>query len=46
MNEGELLRESEIRADKIYAVNQGIVVKRFGRIKEDIFRIEDFLERF
>lgn len=38
MEEGELLRESEIRADKIYSVSQSIVVKRFGRIKEDVFR--------
>ncbi|MFH1773674.1 MAG: type II toxin-antitoxin system PemK/MazF family toxin [Methanobacteriota archaeon] len=38
MEEGELLQESEIRADKIYSISQGIIVKRFGRIKEDVFR--------
>jgi mRNA interferase MazF len=38
MEEGELLRESEIRADKIYSLSQEIVVKRFGRIKGEVFR--------
>jgi mRNA interferase MazF len=37
MVEGKLLRESEIRADKIYSISQGIVIKRFGRIKKDVF---------
>ncbi len=37
MEEGELLRDSEIRADKIYSLSQEIVVKRFGRIKGEVF---------
>lgn len=38
MEEGELLRESEIRADRIYSISQGIVAKRFGRIRGDVFK--------
>lgn len=38
MEKGELLRDSEIRADKIYSLSQDIVTKRFGRIKEEVFR--------
>lgn len=37
MEDGELLRDSEIRADKIYSLSQEIVVRRFGRIKEEVF---------
>lgn len=43
MEEGELLRESEIRADKIYSLSQDIVVKRFGRVREEVF--EEVLDK-
>jgi len=34
MQEGTLPRKSMIRVDKIYTLSQGIVVKRYGQVKE------------
>lgn len=35
MAEGNLKVKSSIRADKIYTISKGIVVKKFGSIKRD-----------
>jgi len=34
MDEGALPKESCIRADKIYTLNKGIVVKKFGKLTD------------
>jgi mRNA interferase MazF len=35
MEEGQLPKESCIRADKIYTLNQSIIVKKYGRLKQE-----------
>jgi len=37
MADGKLKTASCIRADKIYTLSQDIVVKRFGKVKTEIF---------
>lgn len=37
LEEGALRRDSLILADKIYTLSQRIIVKRFGRIRRDVF---------
>ncbi|MBI4546763.1 MAG: type II toxin-antitoxin system PemK/MazF family toxin [Ignavibacteriae bacterium] len=38
VQEGLLKRTSLIRADKIYTLNQQIIVKRFRRLKQETYR--------
>jgi len=37
MEEGNLPKDSMVRADKIYSLSQLIVVKRFGKVKGETF---------
>jgi len=37
LEDGSLRRESLVLADRIYTLNQSIVVKRFGRMKREVF---------
>ena len=34
LSEGDLLRESCIRADKLYTLSQSMVIKKFGKVKK------------
>jgi mRNA interferase MazF len=36
MEDGAILRDSYIRADKISTISQGLVVRRVGRVKPEI----------
>jgi|CXWL01.1.fsa_nt_gi mRNA interferase MazF len=37
LDEGEMRRASVIRADKIFSIDQAIVLRSFGRVNEDVF---------
>ena len=39
IQEGILKRVSQVRADKIYTLNKQIILKRFGRLKDEKYRI-------
>lgn len=43
MEEGILKVKSNIRADKIYTISQGIVVKKFGSVKND--KVQQIVEK-
>jgi mRNA interferase MazF len=43
---GTLNRPGKVRVDKIYALSQSIVIKRFGRVKQEIIEhIRDLLQQ-
>lgn len=38
LEEGTLAADSHVRADKVYTLSKGIVIKRFGRLKAAAFQ--------
>lgn len=39
LDEGEMRRASVIRADKIFSIDQAIVLRSFGRVNDTVFHI-------
>ena len=38
LEEGSLKVQSMVRPDKIYTLHQGIIIKKFGKVSEDVFK--------